>query len=75
MRTFSAIIDLWPEPAPVTFAADLGEEAGTCRQWRTRNTIPPRVWKRTVEAAATRGLGGVTLDVLAKIAEQQAKAA
>lgn len=75
MRTFSAIIDLWPDPAPVTFAEDLGEESGTCRQWRNRNTIPSRVWKKTVEAAERRGIEGVTLDELAQIAEQQARAA
>lgn len=75
MRTFANIIDLWPQPAPVTFADDIGEEAGTCRQWRNRETIPPRVWTRVVAAAERRGIPGVTFEGLAKIAADQAKAA
>ena len=73
MPTFASIINLWETPAQL--AEDLGEEVGTVRQWRNRDSLPDRVWKKTVEAAQARGLEGVTLEVLAEIAAQQARAA
>jgi hypothetical protein len=75
MPTFADIIDLWPRPSPVTLAADLGELPATVRQWRNRSVLPDRTWKACVEAAARRGLEGVTLDVLATIAAGKASAA
>lgn len=72
VKTFSDIIDLWPDPAPVTLAQDLNEEPGTVRQWRSRDTLPSRVWRRTVRSAERRRIDGVTLDVMASIAERQA---
>lgn len=74
MHTFADIIDLWPKPSPVTFAEDIGEESGTCRAWRNRNTLPDRVWRKVVAAAEKREIEGVTLEVLARIAEKQAAA-
>lgn len=68
MTTFADIIDLWPKPSPVTLADDLGEHAGTVRQWRNRAVLPDRVWKKVVAAAENRGIEGVTLEVLATIA-------
>lgn len=68
MNTFRDVIDRWPEPAPVTLAADLGEEPGTVRQWRNRNVLPNRVWLSIVEVAQRRDIDGVTLEVLASIA-------
>ncbi|WP_422036560.1 carph-isopro domain-containing protein [Reyranella sp.] len=68
MQTFADIIDAWESPAAL--ADDLGEEVGTVRQWRNRNRLPDRVWKKIVEAARARGIEGVSLDVLAGIAER-----
>lgn len=73
MQTFASIINRWETPAQL--AEDIGEEVGTVRQWRNRDTLPDRVWKKTVEAAQTRGFEGVTLEVLADIAANQARAA
>jgi len=73
MHTFADIIDLWPKPAPVTLAADLGEQPGTVRQWRNRSVLPDRVWKATVESAERREIPGVTLEVLAEIAARAAQ--
>lgn len=71
MSTFSAVIDRWPEPAPVTLAADIGEEPGTVRQWRNRNVLPDRVWLSVVEAAGRRGIDGVSLELLASLARDK----
>lgn len=71
MRTFSDIIDLWPNPAPSTLGDDIGEEPATVRQWRNRNTLPPRVWTRVVAAAVRRDIEGVTFETLASIAARQ----
>lgn len=73
MNTFAAIINAWESPGQL--AEDLGEEPGTVRQWRNRDTLPDRVWKATVEAAERRGIAGVTLEVLADIAAGQARPA
>lgn len=72
MRTFAAVIDSWPDPSPVTLADDIGEEAGTVRQWRSRNTLPPRVWVAIVAAAGRRGVAGISLECLARLAEKAA---
>lgn len=75
MKTFSAVIDLWPKPVTVTFAGDVNEQPGTVRQWRSRSVLPDRVWRKVVEAARERGIEGVTLDLLAEIAELSASGA
>lgn len=72
MKTFAALIDLWPKPVTVTFAADLSVPPGTVRQWRSRSVLPDRVWRKVVESARMRGIEGVTLEVLAEIAEVSA---
>ncbi len=73
MQTFTDVINRWEKPSDL--AEDLGEEVGTVRQWRNRDTLPDRVWKATVEAAERREFRGVTLEVLAEIAARQARAA
>ncbi len=72
MKTFAALIDLWPKPVTVTLAADLSVPPGTVRQWRSRSVLPDRVWRKVVESARSRGIEGVTLEVLAEIAEVSA---
>jgi hypothetical protein len=71
VQTFSEIINRWGSPADL--AEDLGEEVGTVRQWRNRNSLPDRVWKGAVASAAKRQIDGVTLEVLAEIAARQAQ--
>lgn len=72
MKTFADVIDLWPRPVTVTLAADLAEQPGTVRQWRSRSVLPDRVWRKVVESARARGIEGVTLELLAEIAEAAA---
>lgn len=52
------------------FAADVGEERECVRAWRDRNSIPARAYQRVVDAAAERGIAGVTY---AALAEEAAK--
>ena len=72
VQTFTDIINAWEKPAHL--AEDIGEEVGTVRQWRNRDTFPDRVWKAAVEAAARRGIEGVTLERLAAIAARAHRA-
>jgi len=65
--TYAALIDLWPEPADL--AADLGTTAGHVRVMRTRNRVPDNFWLRMVEGATARGIPGVTLERLARLAD------
>lgn len=79
METFTDIINAFGlaggDPATIALAGAIGEEPGTVRVWRHRNTLPNRVWKKTVEAAAQRGIAGVTLEALAEIAARQGEKA
>ncbi len=52
-------------------AADIGESGVTVRQWRRRNSIPPRYWNRIIDAAARRGKV-VTLEQFLPATEQAA---
>ncbi|XKH38228.1 hypothetical protein ACIU1J_27545 [Azospirillum doebereinerae] len=40
------------------------------RSWKQRNSIPPGHWLALVKLARARGIKGVTLEVLALIAER-----
>ena len=71
MQTFTDIINLWPEPAPVSLAADLQEEPGTVRQWRNRDVLPPGKWLGVIRSAQRRRIRGVSLHSLARIAARQ----
>ena len=72
MLCFREIIDAWPSAAAL--AVDLGEESVTVRAWRARDVLPGRVWRRLVRVAARRGIPGVSLEVLAALAERKAAA-
>lgn len=71
MQTFSDIINLWPDPAPVSLAGDLQEEPGTVRQWRNRDVLPPGKWLGVIRSASRRRIRGVSLYRLARIAAAQ----
>lgn len=73
MRTFADVIDLWE--TATALAADIGEKEGTVRQWRNRDRIPADCWTTIVEAAAKRGIKGVTPTKLAEIAATKRAAA
>ena len=66
MFSFRQIIDRWPSLGDL--AQDAGVAYGTAKQWRLRNSIPARYWPWVVNAAAHRGIQGVTLETLSRIA-------
>lgn len=66
MRTFSDIVSLWPTATEL--AADIGENDGTVRQWKNRDSIPAEYWPKVIAAAAKRRFVGVTAELMAQIA-------
>ncbi|WP_172822725.1 carph-isopro domain-containing protein [Paramagnetospirillum marisnigri] len=66
MKTFADIIALWG--TATALAADIGETGLNVRAWRNRNSIPASRWLDVIAAAKRRGIEGVTLDVLARLA-------
>lgn len=69
MNSFSAIICQWDSPAD--FAADIGVASGHAAVMKSRNKIPDRYWKKTVEAAQRRGYRDITLELLADLAQRE----
>lgn len=65
--SFAAIIDLFGRSAD--FADAIGIPESHARAMRARRSIPGHYWIRMVEAAKARGLVGITLEVLAGLAE------
>jgi hypothetical protein len=61
--THADIIAKWPSLPE--FAADLGVQYGTAKQWKRRSSIPDNYWLHVVGAAAARDFAGVTLEALA----------
>lgn len=67
MESFSAIIAAFGGAAP--FRDAMGLVDVTARQMKLRDSIPAGYWPRVVEEAKQRGIEGVTLEALAKIAQ------
>ncbi len=70
MRTFADVIERWPSAE--TLAEDLQGQglrvSGIgARHWKRRG-IPGRYWLAVAKAAEDRNLGGVTVDLLARLA-------
>lgn len=68
MEDFRAIIVKWPDLDALAADAGAGKEA--VKKWKRRNTIPAEYWAGLIQAAETRGIQGVTADVLATIARR-----
>lgn len=73
MKTFIDVIDAWPSRAE--FAGDCGVPYNTAKQWHTRGSIPSSYWFRIVAAAGERGINGVNLTTLARLAQEKRSAA
>lgn len=71
-KNFRTLVDAWPSLA--AFANDARTSENTAKQMRTRDSIPPGYWTDVVHGAATRGIDGVTLETLAGLARQRARA-
>lgn len=69
MERFRDIIDLWPSRA--AFADAIGAERVTARSWWQRDRIPSAWWSRVIDAASAGGKEGVTLELLASLAERR----
>jgi len=64
MTTVRDIISKWPSASEM--ARDLGlRRAGHGAMMKMRGSIPPQHWPKLVEAAAQRGIEGVTFEALA----------
>jgi len=71
MQTFTDIIDAWPSRQ--ILAEDLQVGVTKIAVWRHRRSIPPAHWLALVEAARHRGVNGVSLEDLARIAAERAE--
>lgn len=65
VKTYKQLIDAWP--SLTTFADDLSVDYNTAKKMRSRDRVHSSHWRAMVSAAATRGISGVTLEVLAEI--------
>ncbi len=69
-RSFRQLIEAWP---PGQLAADLGVDTQTVINWKggknRKQSIPSSWWNSVVAAAAARRIEGVTLELLADLAE------
>lgn len=75
ISTFEQLIDSWPKPPIATFARDIGITVEHGATMRRRGSIPPVHWPKVVEAAQGRGIAGVTIEALAKLAIKKRSAA
>ncbi len=66
MNTIYDIAEAWPTLAE--FAHDAGVTVGAARMWCKRNSIPGAYWLALVNGAQHRGIEGVTLMRLGRIA-------
>lgn len=67
--SFRDVIARWPNTR--AFARDAGCSPTLVRQWRHRDSVPPRYWPRIVEGAARRGIILVDLKLLAHLAARR----
>lgn len=64
--SFRELIGRWPRTRD--FARDAGCSPLLVRQWRHRDFVPPQYWSGIVAGAARRQIGGVDMDLLARLA-------
>lgn len=67
--SFRAIIDLWPTRK--VFAQDLKVGESAAKLMYFRDNIHSSHWQRLIEAAKTRRLKGITLDLLVSLQGQK----
>ena len=54
MSHLNPIYEVWGGNAEA-LAADIQEQGVTVRQWRNRNSIPPKYWPKIIKAASVKG--------------------
>ena len=62
MKTCRDFIEAWGSTSEM--AHDLGRPHGSVAAWKSRNAIPHDVFPRLVVLAPTKGLRGITLELL-----------
>ena len=68
METFTEIISAWESPQ--SFGEDVGTTANHGYMMCRRNSIPAKFWGRTVRQAKKRRYHGITLALMAELAEK-----
>lgn len=71
-RTFRQILDLWKDAKPsssVAIARDCSVSPVLVRQWKHRDSVPPKYWRQLQDGARRRNLPKFTLDDLLFICE------
>lgn len=71
--TISSLIDTWSTIAE--FATEVGCGYEAARQMRRRESIAPEHWAKVIDAAAAKGIAGVTYEWLARQRAPQESAA
>ena len=69
LDSFAAIIDLWPSAE--AFGDAIGTSGANARKMKARDSIDSSYWESLVAAAIQRGLQGVSLDLLARLAARR----
>jgi len=67
-NSFRTVIELWVSREAM--ASDIGARASAVSKWWQRDNIPSEWWTRVL-AAETAKTGGVTADLLARLAAKQ----
>lgn len=69
MQTFASVIETFGGSA--VLARAIGEEEGTVRQWKGRESIPAKCWPKIVRAASQAGKRDITYEKLAELAARK----
>lgn len=74
MKSFAEVIDAFGGAQP--FAAALSIPGSHARTMKARDSIPPEYWPEVVQQAASRGVPGVSYELLAQlVAENRGRGA
>lgn len=68
MDTFVAVIEAFGGTEPFGEAAEVPDSHA--RAMKARKSIPPLYWPRIVTAAQSKGIEGISYEMLAKLAEK-----
>lgn len=71
--TVKEIMSKWPDRG--VFARDIGITQSHANVMAVRDSIPSKYWNKVVSAAKKRGIIGISLRSLGRLAERKTKAA
>lgn len=70
VKTYRQLIDTWPGTTR-GIADDLGVGIETAKQFRKRDCIPYRYWRRLIAKGQDHGLSWLTAELLVEIAAER----